>query len=449
MNRRTLLGMVGSALFLGRTLAAKVLTATTVRRVRALAAVPGVPAVVLAACGSETAAPASAAVPRLPTWLAGVPVLQWTQIPRTAMTTIGSSPDYSKITSAGLAPVDGSYGNPQSGIYAYSGGTIKGGNTMLIFGGGGAGAWAGNEIRALDVSADAPGWRIPVGPSPSSAVWDRYAPGRTSHVYMQDGKPNARHSYWGPQFIDSHGAYANSFFIFMCGQVWETDADMPFPIQQTVDSLDWSSGAWRAPGAHPYIPANRTWAGAWTCKHPLTEDVYVGTYTTVQKWNPLTNTWTKLCDVAADITHRGMAAIDPNTETIVRLGWATGAVGTAFNVHAINITTGTLTVGSLAGPAVGSIVIDGFAAIGGGFVYDLGLKCFLLFQGNGVMLKITPSDGNSWYVDYLATIGAPPPVDVSLGSSQLAGRMQYVSALRGVCILFKYDQDAYFVRTSS
>ena len=48
MNRRTLLGMVGSALFLGRTLAAKVLTATTVRPFRALAAVPGLPAV---ACG--------------------------------------------------------------------------------------------------------------------------------------------------------------------------------------------------------------------------------------------------------------------------------------------------------------------------------------------------------------------------------------------------------------
>ena len=144
MNRRTLVGMVGSALFLGRTLAARVLTATTVRPFRALTAVPSLPAL-LAGCGSETAATASAAAPRLPTWLAGVPVLQWTRIPNTAMTTIRSSPDYSKITSAGLAPVDGSYGNPQNGIYAYSGGTIKGGNTMLVFGGGGAGAWDGGR----------------------------------------------------------------------------------------------------------------------------------------------------------------------------------------------------------------------------------------------------------------------------------------------------------------
>ena len=348
----------------------------------------------------------------------------------------------------GLVPADGSYGNPLNGIYAYSGGTLKGGNTMLVFGGGGAGAWAGNEIRALDLSADAPVWRIPVGPSPSTAVWDRFGPGQTSHLYMQDGKPNARHSYWGPQFIDSHGAYANSFFIFMCGQVWETDADMTYPDQQMVDSLDWGSGVWRTPGTHPYIPANRTWAGAWTCKHPVTEDVYVGTYSTVQKWSPLTNTWTKVCDSMTDITHRGMAALDPNTGTILRLGWATGAVGTAFNAHAINFTTGTLSVGSLTGPAVGSIVVDGFHAIGSGFVYDPGLQCFLLFQGNGVMLKISPT-GADWYVDYLTTTGVPPPVDTALGSEELAGRMQYVSALKGVCILFAYNQDAYFIRTAA
>jgi hypothetical protein len=223
---------------------------------------------------------------------------------------------------------------------------------------------------------------------------------------------------------------------------------MTFPDQQTVDSLDWGAGTWRTPGTHPYIPANRTWAGAWTCKHHVTEDVYVATYTTVQKWNPLTNSWTKLCDAPADTTHRGLAAIDPNTGTILRLGWATGAVGTAFNAHAINIATGMLTIGSLTGPAVSSIVTDGFAAIGGGFVYDPGLRCFLLFQGNGEMLKVTAGGGTDWAVDHLATTGKPPPLDIGLGSAQLAGRMQYVPALKGVCILFEYNQDAYFIRTA-
>jgi len=292
-------------------------------------------------------------------------------------------------------------------------------------------------------------WRIPVAPSPSSAVWDRRAPGRTSHVYMQDGKPNARHSYWGPQFIDSHGAHANSFFIFMCGQVWETDADMPFPDQQTVDSLDWGTGTWRAAGTHPHIPAHRTWAGAWTCKHPVTEDVYVATYATVQSWDPLTNAWTKVCDAVADITHRGMAAVDPDTRTILRLGWSTGAVGTAFNAHAIDIATGKLAVGALTGPAVSSIVVDGFTAIGSGLVYDPGLRCFLLFQGNGAMLKITRSVGADWNVDYLATTGTPPPLKPGLAQAQLAGRMQYVSTLKGICILFEHDADACFVRTSA
>lgn len=40
-------------------------------------------------------------------------------------------------------------------------------------------------------------------------------------------------------------------------------------------------------------------------------------------------------------------------------------------------------------------------------------------------------------------------VDTTLGSEELAGRMQYVSPLKGTCILFQYDQDAYFIRTSA
>ena len=445
MIRRDILAMTGTLLF-GRTGLAKLLKVIAGRRAGDAAAVSGLLAG-LSGCNAESASPRQE-TPTVPAWLSRIPAFQWAQIANTAMTTIRSSPDYARIQGAGLDPGDGSFGDPQKGIYAFSGGTIKGGTTMLVFGGGGAGAWAGNEVRALDLSDDVPIWRIPVGPSPASAVWNRFAQGRSSHVYMQDCKPNARHSYWGPQFIDSHGPFANSFFIFMCGQVWETDADMAFPDQQTVDSLDWTTRTWRAPGTHAFIPANRTWAGPWTCKHPATEDVFVATYTTVQKWSALTNAWTKVCDAPADITHRGMAAIDPDTDTILRLGWSTGAVGAAFNAHAIDISTGRLTVGPLTGPAVNSIVVDSFAAILGGLVYDPGLRCFLLFQGNGRMLKITRAADQSWYVDFVEIAGTPPPVDTRLGQGALAGRMQYVAALKGVCILFDYRQNAYFVRTS-
>ena len=40
-------------------------------------------------------------------------------------------------------------------------------------------------------------------------------------------------------------------------------------------------------------------------------------------------------------------------------------------------------------------------------------------------------------------------MDTTLGSEELAGRMQYVSALKGICILFEYNQDAYFIRTAA
>ena len=127
MNRRAFLGMVGSALFLGRTLAAKVLTATTVRRVRALAAVPGVPAVVLAACGSETAAPASACH----AFRRGSPACLCCNGHRSPYRDDDHrSPDYSKITSAGLAR-RWFVRQSAEGIYAYRAVRLRAA-TMLV-----------------------------------------------------------------------------------------------------------------------------------------------------------------------------------------------------------------------------------------------------------------------------------------------------------------------------
>jgi hypothetical protein len=170
---------------------------------------------------------------------------------------------------------------------------------------------------------------------------------------------------------------------------------MTFPDQQTVDSLDW---AWSVARPGRILTSRPAPAGAWTCKHPLTEDVYVGTYTTVQEWNLLANTWTKLC-VPANLRTEAWRPWTPNTGTILRLGWATGAVGTAFNAHAINI-DGDADRRIVDRPAVGSVVIDSFAAIGSGFVYDPGLKCF---AGKWRDAEDHPKRWNRLVRDHLAT----------------------------------------------
>jgi hypothetical protein len=92
----------------------------------------------------------------------GVPVNQWTAIPGTAL----SGMDCSAQLAAGLTNPrfqDIGYGDPRRGILAYSGGALKtDGSEMLIFGGGGAGAWAGNDVRGLRFEDDAPIWRTRV-----------------------------------------------------------------------------------------------------------------------------------------------------------------------------------------------------------------------------------------------------------------------------------------------
>jgi hypothetical protein len=442
MHRRGFLTTLSGAAFLGKELITR--TATRVGYFGTLL----VAASLSAYAQDKRAAKSTGGGTGLPAWLAGVPILHWTRIPRTSMRNISSSPDYDKLTNAGLAPWS-KWGDPAYGIFAYSGGTIKGGDTILVFGGGGAGAWAGNEVRALKLTDNAPVWRIPIGPAPATndtaRVWPRGS--GAVHAYLQDGtSPNARHSYWGPQFIDSHGPYANSFFQFLCRNVWESDSSPPLPDRNVVDSCDFNTYKWRAPGTHPNLPVAPSTDGPWMCKHPTSERIYIGVATTVWMWDPITNAWTQICTDLPNGTEYGMAAVDPDNNIILRIGLAQTA---ELNAHKIdlNTTRATPTVCTLSGPGTASLVVEeGYKVAEGGLVYDRGLECFWLFQGNG-LLKITPNGPNDWRVDYPATTGIAPAIDTTFGSNTLAGRMQYVPALKGICIILA-NQDAYFLRTA-
>ena len=84
----------------------------------------------------------AAASVRLPAWRRSLDVGAWITIPGTAMTGC----DLSAQIEAGLCGPRGEnigFGNPRKGIMDFSGGTLKrDGSEMLVFGGGGAGAWA-------------------------------------------------------------------------------------------------------------------------------------------------------------------------------------------------------------------------------------------------------------------------------------------------------------------
>ena len=379
---------------------------------------------------------------KVPKWLQNKAVNEWVSIQRTAM----SDYDLSVINAAGLNPGQWEYGSPVKGIFAFSGGTVKGGNTLLIFGGGGAGGWAGNEVRALDLSQDAPRWTTLIPPSNANAVWSNRtgSPEKVSHPYMKDGKPNARHSYWEPQFIDASG----EFMAFGCSNVWESDNGQ----WKNVDSYNLARGAWNPPGTNPDLPWNRGWDGNLIVKHPVTEDVYAFFQEKICVWRHLTNAWSDLCSPSPfGRWDKTFGAVDHHTNSILIIGKAIGG----RLAHRIDCKNGVITGGDLVGPyskeIVDSINVVAQSDNASGIAYDPGLRAFLVYQCTQKMFKLTPR-GNDWYVDILPLTGTPPLNVPDCGG--LWGRFQYLPTLRGVVIMQPgpnggpWNQNTFFVKTS-
>ena len=370
-----------------------------------------------------------------PRWMQGLQVNEWTAIKGTALGSIDCAPQ----AAAGLTDAqchDIGFGDPRSGILAFSGGALKtDGSEMLVFGGGGAGAWGGNDVRGLRLEDDVPVWRTRIGPSRAANVPPRNTP---PTPYMRDGTtPCSRHSYWSPQFIDAQ----DKLMVFGCVNTWNGDSGR-FNV---VDSVPIDKGVWDPPGTHPGMPDYRGWDGNWVCKHPATEDVYTSGASTISKWSRGTNTWSTLWKTERTDVDRAVAAIDPTGHgTLLRIG----NFGAANVPLAIDLSTGLATVASFSGPHAASVNVGGqFAA---GIAYDPGLGKFLVFQDDGYLYAISKVSMVNWNVDRLRLTGTPPQAGHSgpPGLVAIWGRMRYVPNLRGVCIIQAYDRAAYFVKTS-
>ena len=371
-----------------------------------------------------------------PAWLKSAAARHWIPIAGTEMSASGCAAQLAaKLTDAQCRDIG--YGHPHRGIFAYSGGALKrAGSEMLLFGGGGANAWAGNDVRALRLEDDRPRWRTRVAPSPAANVWPARHP---PTAYMRDGvAPNARHSYWQPQFIDA----SNRLMTFGCVNTWNSDSGQFV----NVDAVEIDAGVWDVPQAHPPIPLRRGWDGHWICKDPLTENVYVSGQSAICRWSRSANSWTTVWTSSRNSdVDRATAAIDPNgTGTLLRIGSFGGP-----NVPlAMDLKSGTVDVGTLVGPHAKSIDVGGYYAVG--LVFDGGLGMFALFQDDGHLYTIARTTRTDWFVDRLPMTGAAPvpTANARAGRPDLWGRFQYVPNLKGVCIVQAHDRPVYFVKTS-
>jgi hypothetical protein len=381
---------------------------------------------------------------------------------------------------------------------------------MIVSGGGGAGTWAGNDVRGLRLEDDQPTWRVLV--SPTNA---QYAPKNdnltTNTPYnlsvsalvatpadytfaLTDGAPVARHSYWH-QFVDD---VTDDFYWTRCDSVWQTDAGRfeevnSIHLPDTVGATVAWPAAVPAARKHPVPHGHAEGAGGapsnycLTTKFPEVGDARDGFIYQIASgmwcFKPRAasgvGTWTSVTLTNAGILNgdKGPGAIDP-TRNCFLFSTAPGTFHTSEPVYRVAVlnaagTSATLFVATLttAGGNLSAFAVKdvlGFADPLGSsgevqdvaeLEYDRGLDKFILFQDDQKLYTLTCTSTSTWTfrVDKLVDALTPSTVIGSgvpklYGSKQgqvmaMWGRMRYVHALGGVCVIQGADQNAFFVRT--
>lgn len=346
------------------------------------------------------------------------------------------------------------------GIMSYSGGTIKkDGSEMLCFGGGGANAWAGNDVRGFRLEDDAPSWTVRVAPVDHyTLTWPRAVthpgdPNAVSHAYKADGvTPNARHSYWQPQFIDA----TNTFYAIGCSNVWETDSsgfvDTPTTSSRPVDSISLDGGGWKTSkaGDHDYWPFNISTADRAIIKNQVDEMIYIPFSSSVWRFDHSgvggRGLWQQIPIAGmptGDFGANAYGCFDTLHNRIFLVANSSGAHQfglidmTARQWYDVTLTNNT---------TVNTASMGRF-----GICYDPGLDKPVLFMDDGKLYAFSYVSNTSWTLDALTVSGTPPTAGASMahGSTPaIWSRMQYVPNLRGICIVQAAAEPVYFVRTS-
>lgn len=415
---------------------------------------------------------------RIPSWLAGQPLNTPIRIPNSRMS---SDMDRSAQLAAGLLAPGHNFGNFNS-IGAYGGGCLRAtDSTFMVFGGGG-GDWSGNDIRGLKLESDSPFWTTIVPPSSTTLMWEVGvdAPGggvtataaqwKATGGYLKDGlTPNTGHSGRTPQFINR----LNTFITFGKSQIaWWDGGNFG-----CVDSVCLNNGAyWNPRYTNPPIPGNSEFDSPYphsSCKD-ITERCYVtgaadgNIYMWTPDWagqipanpNIPSGQWSLLCAGWGDNNICMAAAPD----YILALDWnyPPPSLNSAKVIYTRpgNNVTASPPIPSFAQIANATIT-DPIGVLTGaanwallptmGFVWDQGLKAFLLYRDDGNLYKLTPTSTYPSAPTFtLSQIASGVPLSNSGGSNisnQIYGRMQYVPNLRGVVIMPWADVPCYFIKT--
>jgi len=177
-----------------------------------------------------------------PAWLRARPVLQWDEIPGTAMS-----------ASPALFDWGGSAPGMQKGIVNAWGAMTLTPDLIGLNQGGAHGDYGGNEIMGIDFKLDVLSWFRACDPTPLSQMVQYVDGGYPNYTrWNEDGKPQAAHVYWSAQYLGGRilrPHYFSNFGKTISGRLSFAPNNEPWLNGWNVTTRQWDT-----PGTHPTLP---------------------------------------------------------------------------------------------------------------------------------------------------------------------------------------------------
>lgn len=346
----------------------------------------------------------------LPTWLTSA-VNQWMQVPVGAASLASVAPSPTPPGGTGVNSV----------VDTWCGAALRPTGSHYLLHGGGHGDYAGNEIYALQLNANTPGWIRKWGPTPNAQI----AP---SVRYYGDGNPAAIHT----MYTLVYDPVRDRMFRAYGGRYVDSGYD------SNVDSWTWGAANWNPAGTHPDSPVAYAGYGG-HCRHTVTGDVYSWMYARRGIWRSATNTWQTITTGDNSQLEYANIAYDPVRDCM----WTNlGTYGAANTMYRWDCTSASSqsTVVSVTGlpklSAYSTIVYDSNLAVF--WLMDYSAPNFNLYQFNPTTLVVTTH----------SPVGGVRPTTTVTPAGAPCGRLQYVPELKGLVIQPNWSSPTWFMRTA-
>lgn len=268
---------------------------------------------------------------------------------------------------------------------------------------GGHGDSQENKVLALDLTVDAPAWKVlhPGSIIPATPI---------NTAYYADGLPASRHGYYCSQYVASR----NRIFLVSGAAVNTASLNI-----RNIDAFNVATKTWDPAGTHPLLSFTPVSTVSTVAQHPVTGDIYLANAGGFAKWTAATDSCANL-----NVAGGPQWQFHPSLIDASRNRWVY-CDGTRMSF--VNLTTLAVTALNITGGANSSDY--------SGLVYDTDNDRYLLLAGT-TLWTINPTTGVS---SALTTV--PSAVN---GTN---GRLAFFAASGGVAYQPSFASNTLFMPT--